>query len=52
MTISHILTLNGWITEALYQIDGRPMCARFGGTLNKGRVHSLLGHYRRSAKAS
>jgi hypothetical protein len=49
MTIKHILTKNGWITEALYEVNGKPMCARLGGTLNKGQVHTLLGYFRRQA---
>jgi hypothetical protein len=49
VTIKHILTKNGWITEALYEVDGKSMCARLDGTLNKGQVHSLLGIYRRQA---
>lgn len=49
MTIKHILGLQGWLTEALYEHEGKPMCARFGGVLNDGQVQSLLGFYRRRA---
>lgn len=49
MTIKHITTAQGRLTEATYRHAGKNKCARFAGFLSKPEVQAELTRLRKEA---